>query len=408
MRPVRSRALCAARALATRSAGFGRDTGGAVALLVALLMPAVVGAIGLGAEVGYWYMLERKLQHVADVAAYSGAVRKMSGASASEIDATVQQIAQSSGLPSGATATIVTAPGDVGTIVRVAVAYDVPSYFSSLFLDTGTRIDVAAAAGIDAPPPLGCVTVLSPDAPGALTVWGSATVNLDGCDVIAHSRAADAVDLGSTLTITDGCVYTPGGVAGAQNLVTTLSARCVRPLSASPADPLAALDKPGAGDCGATWNGLRVECHIDLVLNDGNIADDTIYIVTGSLGSASNKTIAATNVSFVLDGTTGIKFAGNSRFDLSAPVSGPLEGVLFTGTQPDGTANDLRGTVDWAFGGAIHLPNSAITFSGNASTTCTALVAKSITFTGSSAMNCSVPRDAAAVDEPGTVSLLPL
>lgn len=408
MRTFKPAAASAWRRVAVTFVDFRRETNGAVALLVALLMPAVVGAIGLGAEVGYWYMLERKLQHIADVAAYSGAVRQMSGASASEVDATVQQIAQSSGLPTGATATIVVAPGDASNTVRVEVSHGVTSYFSALFKDTDTRITVIAAAGVGMPPPRGCVTVLSPDAPGALTVWGSAAVNLEGCDVVAHSSAADSVDLGSTLSITDGCVYTSGGVAGEHNLVTNVSARCVRPLSGAPTDPFADLEKPGASDCGATWNGLQVECHVDLVLDDTNVTDNTVYVITGSLGSASNKAIAAVGVSFVLDGTTEIKFAGNSQFNLLAPTSGPLAGVLFTGEQPEGTVNDLRGTVDWTFGGAIHLPNSEITFSGNSASTCTELVGKTITFTGNSEMNCSVAREEEAGGGVGTVSLLPL
>lgn len=405
MRAIRQSAMGACRRLAAKASSLGSETRGAVALTVALLMPAVVGAIGLGAEVGYWYMLERKLQHVADVAAYSGAVRQNSGASASDVDATVQQVARSSGLPTGATATLV---GGGSGNVQVEVSFDVPMYFSSIFRDSGTRVRVVAAAGITAPPPVGCVTVLSPDAPGALTVWGSATVNLEGCDVVAVSNAADSVDLGSTLTISDGCVYTPGGVAGDHHLVTDVAERCVRPLPGAPADPLAELEKPTLADCGTTWNGLQVQCHSDLVLDDNNIADNTVYIVTGSLGSASNKFIAATNVSFVLDGTSGIKFAGNSQFDLSAPTSGPLEGVLFTGDQPDGTVNDLRGTVDWAFGGTIHLPNSEITFSGNSASTCTSLVAQTIIFTGNSEMNCSMQNEEDESAGTGTVSLLPL
>ena len=51
------------------------DNRGSVAVTAALVFPVLIGGMGLGAEVGYWYLTERKLQHAADVAAYAAAVR---------------------------------------------------------------------------------------------------------------------------------------------------------------------------------------------------------------------------------------------------------------------------------------------------------------------------------------------
>ena len=54
---------------------FGEDRSGTILIMAALLLPIFVGALGLGAEVSFWYFTQRKIQNSADVAAYAGAVK---------------------------------------------------------------------------------------------------------------------------------------------------------------------------------------------------------------------------------------------------------------------------------------------------------------------------------------------
>ena len=50
-----------------------------MAVTAAVAMPVIVGGFGLGAEVGYWYFNQRKVQNAADMAAYAGAVALRAG-----------------------------------------------------------------------------------------------------------------------------------------------------------------------------------------------------------------------------------------------------------------------------------------------------------------------------------------
>jgi Putative Flp pilus-assembly TadE/G-like len=56
---------------ARRFLGFARDLqsdqSGAAAVVIAIVFPILVGGMGLGAETGYWYVTQRKLQHAVDV-----------------------------------------------------------------------------------------------------------------------------------------------------------------------------------------------------------------------------------------------------------------------------------------------------------------------------------------------------
>jgi Flp pilus assembly protein TadG len=65
---------------------LGRDNGGSVAVIAAIVFPVLIGGMGLGSEVGLWYVAERKLQSAADVAAYAAAVRLNNGDAKAKLD----------------------------------------------------------------------------------------------------------------------------------------------------------------------------------------------------------------------------------------------------------------------------------------------------------------------------------
>src|ERR1700742_4096800 len=52
---------------------FARDQHGGVAILFALAMPVLIGAMGLGFEVVNWYMTQRAMQNAADAAVLAAA-----------------------------------------------------------------------------------------------------------------------------------------------------------------------------------------------------------------------------------------------------------------------------------------------------------------------------------------------
>src|ERR1700680_2024689 len=59
--------------LFSRLVALGKDRRGVSAILFALSAPALIGAMGLAAEVSYWYSDNRAMQHAADSAAIAAA-----------------------------------------------------------------------------------------------------------------------------------------------------------------------------------------------------------------------------------------------------------------------------------------------------------------------------------------------
>lgn len=395
------------RRFATLARRFGRNQAGAAAVIAAILFPIIIGGLGLGVETGYWYLMQRKLQHAADVSAHAAAVRIGSGGSVASIMSTVAFIAGESGYPSDAPPPAVTTPyKSDASAVEVVLRQPVPRLFTSFFTDAPLVLSARAVARVDGATRPSCVLALSPDAAGAVTVAGSATVQLNGCDLVSNSNAASAIDLRGAVSVAGGCAYVMGGAQGTEHLTLT---ECdgVRRLSAPAPDPFAGLPTPDASRCNTVWEGLTVKCFNNgLSLTDAVLTDNTLYVVTGGEVSARDSLLTAQNVAFHLSGSARIGFEGNSQLQLSAPTNGAFNGVLFSGWQNAGITNSVRGTVDSVLNGAIHFPNADVEYSGNSSVGCTMVVAYRITFTGNTDVSCSASTSSESAGGPRTVSLV--
>ena len=120
---------------------FARDTGGAAVVLAAVLFPVVIGGMGLGAETGYWYLSQRKLQHAADVSAHAGGTRNRAGDTRTAVEAAALNIATKSGFDAATGSLAVHVPPTSGALAGEANAVEVvatrtmPRLFSSIFSD---------------------------------------------------------------------------------------------------------------------------------------------------------------------------------------------------------------------------------------------------------------------------------
>lgn len=123
---------------------FGRDARGSVAAIGAIVFPLLIGGMGLGAEVSYWYVQERDLQHAADVAAFAAGVRLNNGDSKATLDAVALNVASKSGFtPARGTIEVHNGPtsgpnaGDK-LAVEVILKEEVDRYFTTFFSTMST------------------------------------------------------------------------------------------------------------------------------------------------------------------------------------------------------------------------------------------------------------------------------
>jgi hypothetical protein len=123
------------------------------------------------------------------------------------------------------------------------------------------------------------------------------------------------------------------------------------------------------------------------------------YLDGGSLMVNGGATLVGSGVTLVFTSKNRNGFAsatinGGATVDLRPPTTGPTAGMVVFGDRgmPTGTSFKFNGGAAQYFGGAVYLSKGAIDFAGGAgtSTSCTQLIADTITFSGNSALalNC--------------------
>jgi Putative Flp pilus-assembly TadE/G-like len=397
---------------------------GAAVVVAALIFPIVIGGLGLGAETGYWYLTQRKLQHAADVSAHAAGVRVRAGDGATPINAAALNIATASGLSASVGSIVVNAPPLSGAKAGAAGSVEViltevhPRLFSSVLSSQPVTIRGRAVASLVAHSKA-CVLALSPAASGAITVSGSTNVDLAGCDIASNSNAADSFLMsGASAALSAGCVAAVGGAVTTSNLTLT-QCSAVKPFAPVVRDPYASVTEPSAiGPCqnsnvgsshGLTTltptdnqpggvksmrfcNGLNAKGTVSFSPGLYIIENGSLTINGGDLNSNSTVQFSGSGVTFYFVNGGNLRLGSKLTLNLSAPTGGPFSGILFFGSRTTaGAGQIITGASASTLQGAIYMPASDITFTGNSSTTngCTQVIARTVTFTGSSSLRSS-------------------
>jgi len=407
-----SLASLAMRRLWAKLRDFSAAQGGAIAIIMALSLPVVIGFLGLGVEVGLWFHAKRGLQSAADAAAISGAYERLAGGSTNVARSAAEQAAATNGYDGSiADSMVINIPPASGEFtgnsnaVEVIASRELQLLFSSLLSsESGITIKAYAVATLkDGDDPF-CVLSLDQAASGAVSIGGTANVTLD-CGIASNSSAADAVEIFGNADVLAGNVHTNGqiSVSGSGDLVTTDGEKENAPRVN---DPYAAIPQPADAPCdfnsevkvqnnsvttftpGVYCGGIRISggtadfspgVYIlkggDLVINGGvTTGDDVFFYFTEKSGTYAEASIA-----------------GNAAVTLSADPDGGAVGDDYTGMlfmqdpAATGTSNKFNGGADMLLTGTIYFPSQAIEFTGGGNTGgCTVLVGATVSFSGNS------------------------
>ena len=410
-------------------AALARGDGGAMAVYVAIVIPAFVGAGGLAVDVAGWYTTKRTMQSGVDAAAYAAALDMARQGLAQKPDLTsLRAVANDAAGRNGiVTALTVNVPPLAGPAVgddqsvEVIATQPAPVYFTSLFLDAAPPITtraVAKAVVSDA-----CVWALHPGAPSALHIAGTADVELE-CGVVVNSDHEEALDQDGASCLSATSVSVTGNYSGS----------CVSPepevSTPSYGDPLSYLTAPAYGACdypnpvivdaamSAAFGGGAVPLNpgvycdgIEIQANQEAIFAPGLYVLkTGEFRVAGNAEVSNTEnasggVTFYLTGSGSdyatLVFESGANITLTPMTTGPLANVLFfqDPSAPASTecstkkgnpnCSQFAGGVTMDLTGILYFPNQHVEFTGG-STTDEAdilLVASTLKFTGNSYLN---------------------
>lgn len=391
---------------------FARDQSGSYVIISALLMPVLVGTAGLGTEVGWWYYKHKNMQSAAD----SGAVSAATAASAgTDPSSEAKAVTASYGYPSGLNNVTVTVnqPPKSGNYasnmqaIEVIVSQPQQRLLSALFGSDPVLISARSVALPNSG--TGCVLALNSGASPAVNVSGGNQLNLIKCNLYSNSNASPSLNVAGSAAVAANQVGVVGDVSGASSIT---ASNGIRTHIAPVADPFANVSLPARPSCtnakitvnaNGKTNSLDPGCYTgSITVNAGavlNLNPGIYYLDGANLSVAGNATITGSGVTLVFTGSGSnwgtASIGSNATIDLTAPTSGPTKGIVMYGDRnmPAGTAFNLTGGSTQNFGGAIYLPKANLSFSGGngTSTSCTKIVADTLTFTGTSNLqvNCT-------------------
>lgn len=378
-----------------------RNVDGSVAILTALALPVLLGGIAFGAEVGLWHMKQREMQHAADVAAYSAAIRLQKHDNQSTLEAVALNVARQSGFdPSKGSITVTTPPtsgpnAGNAKMVAVSLTQNVDRYITSIFSRTAVTVAGRAVAGFTGLPV--CTLALSPSAPTALATKASSTSSFD-CLAASNSVANNAFSTAGSSSFTAACVYSSGGYAtnGSSGFRLTDCPSVVT--NADPTiDPYSDVAFPTSastcvhGNIGSNNVATTVSpghyCSLSL---SGDITfQPGLYIVDGNIAS-NGQSLTGSGVTFAFGGSANL--SGSVSMNLSAPTSGTYSGLLFFGDRDATLENHkITGSTGSTLQGALYFPTGDLEYSGSSATTngCTQVIANTILFSGNSTIRSS-------------------
>ena len=398
-----------ARDLVTR---FGRDQSGNYVIIIALIMPVLVGVVGLGTDYGIWSHTHQLMQSAADSGAVSAATAHAMG-NTKGLDTQANAVASSYGFVNGKDGVSIavnrppqsgnntTNPNAIEVIIKQPTKGNLSAVLQPQEFDIKARA-VAIGNGDEK----GCVLALNGAASGASTTQGGAHVNLKNCSLYDNSSNSSALTVGGSATLNAHSVHVVGGISG-QSAITTSKGTWSGVTPA--ADPYADVANPTPtgpiiNNCcskndtlspGQYKNGMKLVAGAKITLSPG-----VYYIGGNGLDVAGGATLTGTGVTLVFTSINGSNYGGatingGATIDLKAPTTGPYAGIVMFGDRnmPVGKDFTFSGGSSQSFTGALYLPKGNVKWAGGAdsATGCTQLVADTITFAGDSnfAINCA-------------------
>jgi type II secretory pathway pseudopilin PulG len=344
---------------------------GQVIPLVAVALVGLLGAASLAVDVGYWRYQQRLEQTAADSAAIAGATELLYSHSTGW-KAAAQNDAAANGYADNGDDVRVdvdhpTAGPYVGNdgAVQVVVSKKQPAFFAFIL---GKNYQWVSARAVAVPNAAGreCIYALTGDitmgggggggisAPSCgiitdynLNVTGGAPVNATFVGYVGSGPSGGTYPQASpqpALAATDPCPTIPSCAYLAANPPPVLTCQAQPPV----VSPL-----PSGEYCQP------------LNLSGGAVLAGGLYVLDQGLTASGNGTISGTNVTIYNRGGVTV-VNGNISFDLTAPATGNLAGMVYY--QPPGntssvTVNGKSGTQN--FSGAMYLPSANMTLNGN-------------------------------------------
>lgn len=390
-------------------------------IIVAAAAPLLIGASAIGVDTIQVALAKRQLQRAADSAAMAGAYSVLqSGSATTAVTRDLTHNNPNNRIALAGAPTVENAP-TVGPFagnaraVRVVLRANRTVPFMSFFTGSTMAVEVEATAAA-VPDGTYCVVSLESTAATGVSFGGNTTTDL-GCGVATNSTGPAAITVNGSPTVMASPIAAVGGVPPASRFGT---GSVTLPYSPPQPDPFAGLpsaDIPPGTSC---EGGLRVQpndtpttipasrkCFRGVDINGPVTFAPGVYYIDGdSLSFGAQANVTGTGVTFILTSSTAstsptsiatISMNGGARLNLTAPTSGPYNGVLvYQHRNAPLNSQHINGNASSRIDGAFYMPSTELTFNGNAGmeVQCLRLVARRVNFSGNANLTNTCPANA--------------
>lgn len=433
-----------------------KDVSGNTMIMVAMGMPMLVGGTGLAVDTAQWYLWKRELQYAVDQAAMSGAysLSKADSPATGEWDARARAELQNNkdivDFETDVNVRVVDYADQTDNSVIVDVTAERALPFTSMLTSRSARIRASAQASFtEGVTYTSCLVATDEDAEGAITIGGSATVQMN-CGIAALSDSEEAIKIQGSggvggdgvASVSVGVVLAAGGIDDwfRENTDDTV----IENLS-SLSDPFADMEPPDnptsrTYQCTTSTTSTTItrlkgkkleEETVQLTTTQASLLPGTyreidtscdttlasgIYVIDGGrLKVNAQYDFTGNGVMFVLKNGAYLEINGGANISLTAPTVVQLEAagvfdprlagmLVFEDRNSEGSNRSvLNGNADTILNGKVYLSKSHMQINGSARVTsqCLMIVANTMEITGNANLGNLCPDNQEITDAVG-------
>ena len=394
---------------------FKLDKSGSASVLFALMSTVIFGIAALAIDYSGWIDRKSDMQSTADAAALAGARQLAVLSSSSEAHATTEKFLAAKA-SSSATYNVIVDPS-AGT-VNVELSEPGKVRMASL-LDIQSPMITVATVAIASPAARPCIIALDPSASIGIDFSLAGSVTAIDCAIWSNATSAASFDINGSGSASSMQNCAVGGVSGSGFSINPPPQGGCQPAI----DPLSNWAPPVYSVCdnslpdklntgavilspGVYCGGLKISGASQVSLQPG------IYVMKdGPLSVTSSASITGDGVTILLTGPgAAINFLGSSSAHLSAPSSGPTEGlVIAAGRGEPVSSSKVGGGTEMDIEGTVYLPTHDLSYGGSSESTLPSsyslLIARTVSFHGGS--NVVVRGDPSTSKVPTKAALIP-
>ena len=361
---------------------FGKNESGAIAVMFALMLPVLIGFVGLGIDAGMWFQERRSMQTATDAAAVSAASERAVGATYTQMRNVAEAEAVRHGYVIGVDTLALNdnfVHDGIAGHVEVVIVHPLNTFLSKIFQsinpESTTRAVATTIGGTDA-----CFLSLAGTGTGISV--SNASVTMSGCGVFANSSSTANPNQSIKVSMSPGsgdvlavdCLWSAGGIdatvgtvsapVAGQDLVVKDDCKILEgvPVVKDPFEDLAVPNYSGCGVngnitggnlTGGSLSAPKVICG-DIKLTGGTLTvDPGVYILDGgNIDISGSGSLIAPGVTFILANTYSgnygsVSITGSGTVNWSAPTLSDYAAAV----PIDGATNNYMGSANTNYTG---------------------------------------------------------